>query len=163
MSESETSLNDTIDTASQLHRSALKLLRMLRALPADKGFGIAKMGLLTHLYQEGTTTATGIANYLRIRPQSVTRLLADLEKRGYITRKADKTDRRQSLIEITPAGTKILLKEGRGQQEKLALIIGETLSDAEKQMLLVAALLMDRLSANAEEKFAEMRNKKQKS
>lgn len=160
MNTQDHELNETIDTASQVYRSALKLLRMLRALPSDKGFGIAQMGVLTHLHQEGVTTATGIAKYLRIRPQSVTRLLAGLEKQGYINRRQDKVDRRQSLIEITKSGSRLLIKEGRGQREKLAQIIKGTLTDAEKKMLLVAAQIMDQLSTSAEKEFSDIKHRK---
>lgn len=162
MNSTEKTLNDTIDTASQLHRSALKLLRMVRALPAEKGFSIAKLGVLTHLYQNGITTATGLAAYLRIRPQSVTRMLADLEKEKYIVRRPNEKDRRQTLIEISPSGTKLLLKEGRGQQEKLAQIIATTMTPAEQEMLRLSASLMDQLTLGAETEITRKTEEKKK-
>ncbi len=155
MNSTKTTLDNTIDTATQLHRSSLRLLRMVRALPAEKGFSIAKLSVLTQLYQEGVTTATGLANYLRIRPQSVTRMLADLEQDKYIKRRPNDADRRQTLIEITPSGTKLLLKEGRGQQEKLAQIIATSMTPSEQEMLRLAAKLMDQLTLEAEVQIAQ--------
>lgn len=142
--------DETIDTATQLHRSSFRLLRLLRALPEDKGFGLARLGVLTQLYNHGVCTATEIAGYLRIRPQSVTRMLAQLEKDKYISRRLNKEDRRQTLIEITESGTDLLKKEGRGQQVQLARIIASTLTPAEQEMLRLSAKLMDQLAEGAE-------------
>lgn len=152
MKKSTHSLEDYIDAATRIHRSALRLVRVLRAL-SDRNFSFAKMGILIHLYRNGVSTATGLANYLKIKPQSVTRVLAELEKNGYIQRRPDDIDRRQSLIEITPEGRELLLSEGRDQQERLAMIMKETLTDTENQIMLLAGRLMDDLSEGLEGQF----------
>jgi DNA-binding MarR family transcriptional regulator len=146
MTSSDTLSDFTTDTASQLHRSALRLFRMLRAAHPGKGLSLAKFTVLGRLYQDGVTTASGMAAYLRIQPQSVTRLLADLERQHLIVRCPNKADRRQSLIEITEAGTQLLLEEVRAQQLKLAKIIAESLTPTEQEMLRLAAGLIDRLA-----------------
>jgi len=135
------------DTASQLHRSALRLLRLMRDTRSGEGLGMSKLSVLGHLYRNGTTTPTALAAYLRIQPQSLTRLLADLQQNNLITRRPDDADRRQSLLEITAAGSKLLIEAVRDQRTELARTIAAELTPAEQELLRIAAGLMDRLAA----------------
>lgn len=149
----------TFDTAGQLHRSAMRLLRVLRAARSEKGLNLSRFSVLGRLHQDGVSTATALAAYLRIQPQSVTRLLADLERNRLIVRRPDAADRRQSLIEITEAGTRLLFEEIRDQQTALAEIIAEALNPAEQQMLQLAAGLIDRLADVTEARTAAAKAK----
>jgi DNA-binding MarR family transcriptional regulator len=140
----------TIDKANQLHRSALRLLRVLRATRPAKGLSSSKLAVLGRLYQDGLATATALASYLRIQPQSLTRLVADLERRKLITRRQDDADRRQSLLEITDAGTRLLMEEINAQRVKLAETMTKELTVTEQELLRLAAGLMDHLSSVTE-------------
>jgi len=144
-----------IDAASQLHRSALRLFRLVRAARPEKGLGLAGFSALARLQRGGVTTATALAAYLRIQPQSVTRLLADLERDGLIERRPNEQDRRQSLIEITPAGTQALSEEVRVQEQVLAQCVAESLTPAEQELLRLAAGLMERVVDDAEARIAD--------
>jgi DNA-binding MarR family transcriptional regulator len=140
----------TIDTANQLHRSASRLLRLLRATRPAKGLSSSKLAVLGRLYQAGRATATALAAYLRIQPQSLTRLVADLERGKLITRQQNDADRRQSLLEVTDAGIGLLTEEIHGQRLKLAQTMAKELTVTEQELLGLAAGLMDRLSAVTE-------------
>ena len=102
--------------------------------------------MLGRLYREGMTTATALAAYLRIQPQSLTRLVADLERRKLITRRPNGADRRQSLLAITDAGGQLLIETVHDQQVKLAHTIAKELTPAEQELLRIAAGLMDHLA-----------------
>ncbi|MEI9987458.1 MAG: MarR family transcriptional regulator [Aliidongia sp.] len=85
-----------MDVARALHHS-----RDLDVAPPDggrapDGLSAARHAVLGLLRREGPSTATALAAYLHIQPQSLTRLLADLDRRGLITRRAAEADRRQS-------------------------------------------------------------------
>ncbi len=151
MTTSPAILDPKLDTASQLHRSAGRLFRVLRAFRPENGLSLTKFSVLARLHQDGITTATGLAAFLRIQPQSITRLLAELERDRFIERRPNKSDRRQSLIEITPAGSQLLLEEVRQQQATLAQLIARSLTPIEQEMLRLAAVLMDRLAAEMED------------
>ena len=72
-------------TAAALRRAVTQLGRRLRAeRPADPG-GLA-LALLGHLYRRGPSSAGELAGAERLRPQSVTRVLAALERDGLISR-----------------------------------------------------------------------------
>ena len=123
MKAPEETFNVALDIANQLHRSALRLLRVLRTTRSVNGLGMSKLGVLGRLYRDGTATATELADYLRVQPQSLTRLVDDLEKRSLITRRSDIKDRRQSLLEITKTGEQVLTETVRDQRESLAQTI----------------------------------------
>jgi DNA-binding MarR family transcriptional regulator len=139
-----------VDTANQLHRSALRLLRLMRAGRPAEGLSSAKLSVLGYLYRQGTTTPTSLAAYLRIQPQSLTRLLADLQRRELIMRRPGKADRRQNLLEITPDGSELLIAELHDRRTLLARTIAAELTPAEQELLRITAGLMDRLAAATE-------------
>jgi DNA-binding MarR family transcriptional regulator len=135
-----------LDIARALHRSATLLSRRLLAARASDGLSPARLAVLGLLRRVGPSTATALATELRIQPQSLTRLLADLDQRGLITRQTATTDRRQSRIEITGAGLALFLADVQGRREKLAQVLAATMTPAERGLLLLAAGLMERLT-----------------
>jgi DNA-binding MarR family transcriptional regulator len=72
--------------------------------------------------------------------------LADLEERGLITPRQDEIDRRQLLIEISPAGTELLAQDVRQQAAWLARALSSVFSPVERELLHLAAQLMQRLA-----------------
>jgi DNA-binding MarR family transcriptional regulator len=136
------------DTATLLHRSAARLVRRMRAGGTmGARLSLARLGVLGRLHREGEATATALAAALGVQPQSLTRLLAELERQGLIARRPDASDRRQSLIAITGEGSRLLLDDVGAQRALLASAMAETLSPTEQEMLRLAAGLMDRLAA----------------
>jgi len=81
----------------------------------------------------------------RLQPQSLTRLLSELEGDGYISRAKSNEDRRQSLLAITQEGKKVLTRDMRERDEWLMEAISQ-LSEIEKQLLPIAATIMNRLA-----------------
>jgi DNA-binding MarR family transcriptional regulator len=150
------------DTANQLHSSVLRLFRLLRDTRPAKGLSLAKLIVLAHLHREGATTATAVAAYLRVQPQSLTRQIADLNRRKLITRRPDKADRRQSLLEITENGIQLLTEELHGQRMKLAQTMVEELTPTEQEMIRLASGLLDRLAASIERQTVGCRDSKER-
>lgn len=138
------------DTANRLHRSVLLLLRVLRPTRQEKGLTFLKLGVLGCLYRDGTATATELAAYLRIKPQSLTRLVAQLEEQKLIVRRLDGADRRQNLLEITESGGTLLIEQIGKQRLMLAQIIEKTLTPAEQGFLGIAADLIDQIAGAAD-------------
>jgi DNA-binding MarR family transcriptional regulator len=138
------------DAANQLHRSILRLFRVLRTNRPAKGLAFSAFGVLGRLNRDGMATATELAAYMRIKPQSLTRLIANLEQRGLIARRSNGEDRRQNLIEITKAGVQLLLKDISDQRVSLAQVIKKELTPSEQEMLRIAASLMDRVAGGTE-------------
>lgn len=71
------------------------------------GLTLAHTLLLSHLDLDGTHI-TVLADRAGITKQSMGQLVIDLEKRGYIVRSVDPSDRRATLIRFTHAGWQFL-------------------------------------------------------
>lgn len=135
------------DTAAALQRHAAALARRLRSATPPDGLSPARLGILAALRRaEAGITPTDLAGELGIQPQSLTRLLADLENRRLILRRMDATDRRRSLILPTTTGRRLLARELRRRRTALATAIAATFTPAEQVLLSRAAGLLGRLA-----------------
>jgi DNA-binding MarR family transcriptional regulator len=149
------------DSVAQIRRGATRLARRLRfERPADAP-SLGKIAVLAHLHRAGSTTPGEIAAAERLQPQSLTRVLADLEAEGMITRRRDERDRRQSVLELTPAGADALRADMDARDRWLAQAMAP-LTETERHVLYLAGKLMDRLSGLgclADEKTAVARER----
>jgi DNA-binding MarR family transcriptional regulator len=135
-----------METASQLHSSVSRLFHRLRVTRSAGGLSMAKLAVLSLLYRQRVTTATDLACCLGIQPQSLTRLLAESEEERLIRRQPDKKDKRQTLIEITPAGSRILAEEAHKREKRLAAAMVHVLTPTEQQLIQLSGSLLDRLA-----------------
>ena len=81
----------------------------LTSLFLEKGYNITPEQFLVMdtLWNEGKMSQQQIADTILKDKNSVVKLIDGLEKKGLVKRVANKEDRRQNLIEITPAGKEI--------------------------------------------------------
>ena len=143
----------TLRTANDLRRAVALVGRRLRRLRADHGVSAAKLSVLGHLYRQGTpATAVELARLETLQPQSLTRIIAELDELGLVARRQDASDRRQILIAITDAGRALLEQDARAQTIWLARAIEAQLTGTEQALLHLAIGLLDRLGgfANAD-------------
>lgn len=162
MNPSKVTSKVALDAASQLHRSTMRLVRLLVNAKGVKGMTLSKLGVLGRLYRDGAATATELAAYMRIQPQSLTRLISDLERRKLISRRQNDADRRQSLLEITELGSQLLIKDVTAQRLALAQNILKILTPAEQEMLRISAGLIDRLADAAQVLTSEPQRQQKK-
>jgi DNA-binding MarR family transcriptional regulator len=134
------------EVASVIRRSIVRLVRRLRLERADEALSLFKLSILGILYRKGPVTATDLATQESIRPQSLTRLLASLEKRGFVSRQPDGRDRRRLLISLTAKGKNALLADIRRKEGWLNKEMERVLSPTERRLLLQASGLLDRLT-----------------
>lgn len=134
------------ELVAQVRRGASRLARRLRLeRPADS-MSSTKIAVLAHLRRWGPTTPGELAAAERMQPQSLTRIIADLEAAELLTRRRDERDRRQYVLEITEAGRLALARDMEPRDEWLAVAMAEELTETERQVLYLAGVLMDRLS-----------------
>jgi len=103
----------------------------------------AVLGLL---HKQETITPSEVAHRLRLQPQALTRTFAALEEQGWVKRMPDPADGRQSLLIITASGRQVLADEMRPRDEWVASVMESELTPAERDLLVVAAQLLERLS-----------------
>jgi DNA-binding MarR family transcriptional regulator len=92
-------------------------------------------------------TASAIAREIRLTPAAVTSLLDRLEKRGFVRRKADPTDRRKVLVEAAEEAQRVT----REAYQPLGEAGAKNLSRySEEQLRVVAEVLADSLKIQEE-------------
>lgn len=138
--------DDLTEAASSIWRSVVRLARRMRLERADEALSLFKLSILGILYQKGAVTATELATRERIRPQSLTRVLASLEKKGFVSRQPDGADRRRLLITLTLEGKKALGADIRKKETWLAKEMERVLAPDERGLLLQASRLLNRLA-----------------
>jgi DNA-binding MarR family transcriptional regulator len=92
---------NTIRTADMLFD---RIGRLLRPLGVSAAGGLA-LGILR---DHGTMSPSELGERLIVTRATVTGLLDSLERRGFVTRSANPTDRRSLLVEVTPAGLAVV-------------------------------------------------------
>src|ERR1700692_4643374 len=75
--------------AAFVRRALAKLNRRLRAQDEPGGIGAPGLSVLGRLYREGPCGASELAAQERLQPQSLTRVVRELEASKLITRTAD--------------------------------------------------------------------------
>lgn len=108
------------ELASALRLSLLRATRRLRAQRVDTTATLSQLSALSTVGKSGPLSAGEVAAIERVQPPSMTKILASLEHSGWIARSPHPDDRRQSVIEITPAGRDLLEEETRARDEWLA-------------------------------------------
>ena len=124
----------------------MRLNRRLRFQSRESGLSVAGHSILGHLYRDGARTPGALAVAESVQPQSLTRVLAELETAGHILRHQSEVDRRQFKVEITPAGRAVLESDAKRRAIWLASAMTRCLSATEQEVLRLAAQLMDRLA-----------------
>ena len=152
MKEKDTPNEEEMKAATKVRRSVTHLARRLRGLRSDHGISGSKLAILGWLFRAGTAmTATDLARLERLQPQSLTRIIAELDEQGLIRRTPDAADRRQVLIEITQAGQELLIIDAYRQNQWLMEAMAAKMTKAEREILAIAADLLDKLASEPTE------------
>ena len=133
-------------TAAVLREAMGQLGRRLRAERVGYGLSRSRLSLLTLLSRNGPMTASAMAAAERLQPQSLTRMLSRLEDDGLILRSPDDKDRRQVRIMITDKGAAVVEEDTFRREAWLAKAMAERLTPTERELLRLAAGLMERLA-----------------
>jgi DNA-binding MarR family transcriptional regulator len=120
--------------------------RLVRRLRAEHRFPLSQGLVMGRLDREGPQSTSDLATAERVRPQSMSQTVADLEAQGLISRRPDPDDRRRALLELTEAGRKWLGEERARREGWLAQALEAELSGEERAVLARAVGLLDRLA-----------------
>ena len=132
------------ELAAELQTSVMRLARRLRRMRADTSLGLGQLAALGTLDRHGPMTPGELAAHERVQPPSMTRTVKALEETGYLTRTPHPTDGRQVVLALTAAGEQ-MLKEDRRQREAWLAQRLRDLSAEDRELLLRAAEVLDRL------------------
>jgi len=124
----------------------MALGRRLRSERPPGSASIATLSLLGTLTRSGPLPAAQLAAAERLQPQSLTRLIAALEKEGLIERHRSDTDRRSLMISVTPHGRAVLVQDLRRRHAWLEQAMNRALTPQERRTLLSASEVMMKLA-----------------
>ncbi|MEV6850686.1 MarR family transcriptional regulator [Actinoplanes sp. NPDC051411] len=135
---------DALAEAAAVREGVQRLSRRLQGERSPAGLSLTKTSLLGHLARRGDLSPGELATADRLQPQSVTRVLAELERDGLVQRYPDPVDKRTHRIRLTVAGRATLGADMRQRDEWLAGAMA-SLTGSERAALLEAADILARL------------------
>jgi DNA-binding MarR family transcriptional regulator len=127
--------------ASDLSLAVVRLARQLRFRRPDSPVSLSQLSALATLSKEGPMTPGMLAVRERVRPPSMTRVIASLVDLGFVDRTPHPDDGRQVLVSVSNAGADLIEAERRASREWLQQRLAE-LTAAQHETLLEAADLM---------------------
>jgi DNA-binding MarR family transcriptional regulator len=136
----------TISTTDLAHRLRPVITRLSRRMRQEAGGEMSptQSAALHTIDCYGPLTPSELATRERIQRPTATRVLARFEEAGLITRTADPTDRRSTLIATTPAGHDLVTRLKDRKDAYLARRL-EHLSPEDRAALDRAADILERV------------------
>ncbi|MBB3602420.1 DNA-binding MarR family transcriptional regulator [Mycolicibacterium sp. BK556] len=131
--------------ATELREAMMALARQLRRHRPDNGLTLSQLEVLGEVSRAGVTTPAEIATRLQVRVQSLTDSINELDSRGLLSRRPDDTDRRRQLIELTPEGLELLLRDRAQRDAWLQESMRDNLSELEFNLLMLTAPILRKL------------------
>jgi DNA-binding MarR family transcriptional regulator len=139
-----------VGLATALRISVSRLARRLRVERTAHGMpepelSDTQFAALSALERHSAMTPGELAEYEKVQPPSMTRVIAVLEERGLVMRAPHTTDRRQVVLTVTEDGRTVVLRARRRRDEWLAKRLKE-LTPQERATLRAAAPILEKLS-----------------
>ncbi len=127
------------DYLAALLAQASKLISTeFHAVVQAAGFSVSEWRILASLIGSPGISTGGLAQRSVSKQPTVTRLLDRMEAKGYVERFAHESDRRITLVRITPAGQTIvadLIAQAKEHERRVLAPIGLKRAEALKTML----------------------------
>jgi DNA-binding MarR family transcriptional regulator len=137
---------DATEVANELRIVLGRIVRRLRQGHEAGELSLSELSVLARLERHGSSPAGVLAEQERISPQAMTAILAVLEDRGLAARVADASDGRRVSMSVTTAGKALLAGRRSRNAQRMAQALDEELTPAERQELLAAIPLLERLA-----------------
>jgi DNA-binding MarR family transcriptional regulator len=132
----------------------ISISRLARRLKVEQRLGVSgsdpvlsdiQLAALSALERHQAMTPGELAEYEKVQPPSMTRVIAVLEERSLVQRTAHPTDRRQVILTVTAEGRALVNRVRRRKEAWLAQRLDE-LTEAEVEVLRAAVPILEKLS-----------------
>ena len=136
------------EVADRLHSVAIHLLRQLRREDEATGLSAARLSALSVVVFAGPVSVGELARAEQVRSPTMSRVVADLEAMGLVTRRASATDGRAVEVTATAKGRRV---QQAGRRRRVATLSArlEGLSARDLAVLERAASLLEDALARA--------------
>ncbi|MGW0455325.1 MULTISPECIES: MarR family winged helix-turn-helix transcriptional regulator [Gordonia] len=128
----------------------VRLARRLRLRRQNQLVSLTQLSALSTLHIEGAMTPGALAAAERVKPPSMTRVLASLSDLGMIERAPHPTDGRQAIVTLAPAGEEVIVAEHAARRAWLSDQI-DALTDDERATLRSALPVLAKLISETDE------------
>jgi DNA-binding MarR family transcriptional regulator len=137
--------DEVLRVAGRLHSASIHLLRRLRVRDRESGIGPAQLSALSVLVFGGPRSLAELAEAEQVKPPTMSRIVAGLEKSKLVKSEPTKEDARRIRIVPTAKGEMVMQDGRRRRVEMLAELI-ERLSADDVQRLGEIAEVMEGIS-----------------
>jgi DNA-binding MarR family transcriptional regulator len=127
--------------ASDLSLAVMRLARQLRFRNPSSPVTLSQLSALATLANEGAMTPGALAIRERVRPPSMTRVIASLADMGLVERAPHPVDGRQVLVTVSQSGGELVKAARRARQEWLGERLATLNSDQRNTLRSAADLL----------------------
>jgi DNA-binding MarR family transcriptional regulator len=138
---------EVMEVADRLHSAAIHLLRRVRKQDLATGEGPARLSALSVLVFGGAMTPGQLAAAEQVKPPTMTRIVAGLERSGLVSRIPDSSDARRVRIHATAKGTRLLQRGRKRRIEYLARqldgLAGKRLATVSNAVEILARMLKE--------------------
>jgi DNA-binding MarR family transcriptional regulator len=127
---------DSLEIIGSIRKIVRSLNLESKAIQKDFGLSITQLLCLGHLENSPNYLSTHkeLMDILSLNSSTITGILNRLEKRGYVARVSNVTDRRSKSITLTASGLKLLEAAPNVLHDRLATKL-DSLSKSEKKMI----------------------------
>src|ERR1700691_3086761 len=135
----------------------ISVSRLARRLKVEQRLGVSgsdpvlpdiQLPALSALERHQAMTPGELADYEKVQPPSMTRVIAVLEERNLVQRTAHPTDRRQVILTVTAEGRALVHRVRRRKEAWLAQRLAE-LTAEERAILRAAVPIVEKLSQSS--------------
>jgi DNA-binding MarR family transcriptional regulator len=134
------------EVADQLHSAAIHLLRRLRVRDRETGVGPAQLSALSVLVFGGPRSLGELADAEQVRPPTMSRIVAGLQRAGLVRRHAT-NDGRRVRLEASPKGVSLMWEARKRRVESLASAV-DGLPESDREQLRKAVTLLQQIMRN---------------
>ncbi|WP_238421144.1 MarR family winged helix-turn-helix transcriptional regulator [Gordonia sp. 'Campus'] len=135
--------------SGDLSLAVVRLARRLRGRRENKLVSLTQLSALNTLHHEGPMTPGALAAAERVRPPSMTRVIASLSDLGMIRREPHPTDGRQAIVTLSPEGVEVVTEELAARKAWLSDRLAE-LTPEERDTLRDAVLIVNSILGQAD-------------
>jgi DNA-binding MarR family transcriptional regulator len=128
------------DVADQLHSAAIHLLRRLRVRDRECGIGPSQLSALSVLVFGGPRSLGELADAEQVRPPTMSRIVAGLQ-RSRLVRRHPTEDGRRVRLEATPKGVTLMWEGRQRRVESLSKAVAELPENNQQQLREAITLL----------------------
>ena len=133
------------EIATQLHASAIRLLRTLRREDDGSGLSAPRLSALSVIAFGGPLSLAELAAAEQVRPPTMSRIVDFLVDEGLATREMAPNDRRSVRIEVTIKG-RTLMEAGRERRVRALVERLQALAPSERRALARGVEMLDRIT-----------------